>query len=362
MHIPLFEQFLELRQHMPHIGLGDYPTPIRKLEALGARIGAPQLYLKDDGQSGEPFGGNKVRKLEFLLANALEKGAKGVVTVGQAGSNHTLTTIVWAKKMGLNSYAFLSPQLNAEYLRRNLLLSKHFGGDIRYFSSDEMRDKAVEDFVQAHGVEYYIPIGGACSLGCAGFVNGVFELKQQIEAGIMPEPDYIYVTMGSTGTAAGIILGVALAGLKTKVVPVRISGDAAGKKKTLIDALNRTSTFLHERDVACPLIRFAPTDVTIRDGFFGREYARITPQDAEAIQALYDAEGIKLDGTYTGKTFAAMLHDLVQDHVRDKVVLFWNTYCSGEFADTVKNVDYKTLPEGLHCYFEGEIQTLDQGA
>jgi len=378
MKLPLFKQYPLLEKKLSYVALGNFPTPIIKLSKLSDKLSVDGLYLKNDGVSGVPIGGNKVRKLEFLFGDALARRAKMVITVGRAGSNHALTTVAWAKKFGLEAHSFLSPQLNAAYLQRNLLLTLYYGGKIHYFDTNEKRNKAAQEFCKENRA-YLVPLGGSCSLGVIGFVNAAFELKEQIEAGLLPEPDYIYVAAGSAGTATGLIIGLKLAGLKTKVVPVRVCDDLETTIEEFIDLLNETSSYLCSLDFACQRFVFSNLCVGIQDQFAGEQYAQITPQAAEAIKLLNDTEGIKLDGTYAGKAFAALLNDIQEEQrcclpsrcnlatTKNKVILFWNTFCSGKFSElTVQkkksfDVDYKQLPKELHWYFKDVGQALDQG-
>ncbi len=365
--IPLFKRFPNLAKKISHIKLGNFPTPIKKLENLGKEIGLDNFYLKNDGISSKPFGGNKIRKLEFLLADALDNNVKTVITVGDAGSNHALATIVSAQKLGLKTVSMLSPQLNTTYLHRNLLLSLFYGGQINYFESEEERDENIinilhEKIKQEDGVApYFIPSGGSCPIGSIGFVNAVFELKEQIDQGLMPEPDYIYVTLGSSGTAAGIALGLKLARLKSILVPVRISGESDEKKKVFTNLFNQTNELLNKLDSTCSIIKL-PEEILINNDFAGEEYALITTQARNAIKQLFEAEDIKLEGTYTGKTFAALLNDIKnKKELQNKTILFWDTFCSGNFSEITKNVDYKQLPKEMYFYFEQEVQELDLG-
>lgn len=362
MKLPLFGQYPGLEKSLSHVSLGNFPTPIIRLKNLGKQLKVKNLYLKNDGVSGVPFGGNKIRKLEFLFADAIDKGFDTVATIGRAGSNHALTTIACAKKVGLKAHSFLSPQLNANYVRRNLLLSLHYGGTIHHFQDQEKRDEAVKNFCEnKKEPAYYIPLGASCALGVVGFVNAAFELKEQIAKGLLPEPDYIYVAVGSAGTATGLIVGLRLAGLKSKVVPVRVSDDLERTIQEFIDLLNETSEFLCKSDVTCQQFVFSSLGVGVRDEFAGDEYAMVTPRAVEAIRTLYDAEGIKLDGTYAGKAFAALLDDVQEKIMKKKTVLFWNTFCSGDFSEIINRIDYKKLPKPLQYYFQENVQTLDQG-
>ena len=121
--IPLFERYPGMKDKLDHVPLGSFPTPVESLERLGREIGVNDLYVKRDDLSGEAYAGNKVRKLEFVLARVLAKGAKEVLTFGYAGSNHATATAVYAEQLGLRSISMLLPQPNADYVRRNLLLS-----------------------------------------------------------------------------------------------------------------------------------------------------------------------------------------------------------------------------------------------
>ena len=128
--IPLFEQYPLLQEKLPYISLGEFPTPIQRLDQLGAKLKIGQLYIKRDDLSGKIQGGNKIRKLEFILGSALRSGAKEVITFGGAGSNHALATAIYAQQVGLKSISMLMPQPNANYVRRNLAMSHYYGAEL----------------------------------------------------------------------------------------------------------------------------------------------------------------------------------------------------------------------------------------
>jgi 1-aminocyclopropane-1-carboxylate deaminase/D-cysteine desulfhydrase-like pyridoxal-dependent ACC family enzyme len=128
--IQLFEQYPSLGERLPYISLGVFPTPVEKLERLGAKLGVNQLYIKRDDLTGRLYGGNKPRKLEFILGNALRLGTREVIAFGGVGSNHALATAIYAQQMGLKSISMLMPQPNAQYVRRNLLMSYYSGAEL----------------------------------------------------------------------------------------------------------------------------------------------------------------------------------------------------------------------------------------
>lgn len=371
--LPLFTAFPRLAKELPHISLGSLPTPVYKAEKLAQLLHIKNLYIKRDDLSGtklsdgtqEP-GGNKVRKLEFLLAEALSFGAQSVLTLGDAGSNHALATTIYAKQLGLESIIMLSPQLPTAYAKRNLLLDLYFGADIRYFQSEANRDLAVtklaRDLNKANKpLPYFIPMGGSSEIGNVGFVNAAFELKEQIMAGQLPMPDVIYIALGTAGMTAGLILGLKAAQLPCKVIPIRISMTAEYKTWLLTQVLNKTATYLHEHDKTFPLFHFTEKDLNMDNDFAGPEYAAITPESSQAIELLSVTEGIKLDGTYTGKAFAALVDHAQKGEFSNKTVLFWNSFSAGSYEQFTKQVDYKKLPQQLHYYFETNLQPLDQG-
>ena len=267
--LPLFEQYLLLKETLPYVQLGDFPTPLLPLNRLGQAVGAEQLFLKDDGVSGPDYGGNKIRKLEFLLGDALRKGAKDVLTFGFAGSNHALATAVYAHKLGLQCISILLPQPNAQYLRKNLLFSQVCCAEICHCKSETAA--YIQTLVKLcskklkHGkFPYIIAPGGSSPLGTIGYINAGLELKNQIERGLMPEPDRIFIPLGSMGTAVGLLIGLRTAGLKTRVASVRVVDEKYGSKKKFTKLFHRTLSLIQSFDPAFPSFALSDDDIDIR--------------------------------------------------------------------------------------------------
>jgi D-cysteine desulfhydrase len=205
-----------------------------------------------------------------------------------------------------------------------------------------------------------IPPGGSSPLGAVGFVNAAFELGEQVENGEIPEPDYIYVAAGSRGTAAGLILGLKAAGLKSRVVPVAVASKKFINAGAVVDLAAKTNSLLCSQDTSFPEFKFSEEDTGIRHEFFGERYALYTEEGMKAVELVKRTEGVKLEGTYTGKTFAALIADLRNGFLNDKVVLFWNTYNSSDFSSVTSVIDYHKLPRSFHRYFKQEVQPLDR--
>ena len=370
--IPLFEQYPLLREKLAYASLGEFPTPVQKLERLGSELGVSQLYMKRDDLSGKLYGGNKPRKLEFILGSALRSKVKEVITFGCAGSNHALATAIYARQAGLKCISMLMPQPNAQYVRRNLLMSQYCGAELHLCGSGlesatnmplvytAATYQLLRHRLKKGRLPYFIPPGGSSPLGVVGFVNAAFELRDQIASGEMPEPEYIYVACGTNGTAAGLTLGLKAAKLGSRVVSVRICGEKFVNARAMFRLVNKTNSLLCSLDASFPRLEFSEEDIDIRHDHAGQRYALFTDEGMEAVSLMRECEGIKLDGTYTGKTLAALRHEAKSGNLRGKAVLFWNTLNSRDFSDDIADVDYHDLPRPFHRYFEEEVQPLDR--
>jgi len=369
--IPLFKQYPRLEEKLPYISLGEFPTPVQKLERLGTELGVGHLYIKRDDLSGKLYGGNKPRKLEFILGSALRSGAREVITFGGAGSNHALATAIYARQAGLKSISMLMLQPNARYVRRNLLMSHYSGAELHSCGAQlesvwNMPLVYIATICQllrcrlkSGCFPQLIPPGGSSSLGVIGFMNAALELKEQIANGDMPEPEYIYVACGTMGTVAGLTLGLRAAKLNSRVVSVRVTSEKFVNTRGMIKLINRTNSLLHSLDSSFPRYEFSVTDVDIRHDYFGKRYALFTKEGMDAVSLIKDCEGIKLEGTYTGKTLAALIDDARSGKLQRGTVLFWNTLNSRDFSEAISNLDYHDLPRCFHRYFEEEVQPLD---
>jgi D-cysteine desulfhydrase len=361
----LFQRYPRLADALPYVSLGELPTPVEKLNSLGRDIGLDRLHVKRDDLTGRVYGGNKIRKLEFTLGHALRTGAKRVLTFGYAGSNHALATAACAQQLGLQSISMLMPQPNAHYVRRNLLMSYHCGAELHEYPGKRSLVLGTLGLLLWNRLRYgtapqVIPPGGSSALGTVGFVNAAFELKEQVERGEMPEPDVIYVPLGTTGTAVGLILGLKAAGMRSRVVPVRVVDKRLMSAKALFEHYSKTNSYIASLDPSFPRLHLSADDLPVVNGFLGKAYAHFTPEGMDAVRRMERSEGLKLDGTYTGKTLAALLDEAGRGGLRDKVVLFWNTLNSRDFSEAISTVDYHDLPRSFHRYFEQDVQHLDR--
>ncbi len=359
---PLFNTFPALKEKVLCLDLGSLPTPIVRLKGLEKQLSCNvQIYMKDDGVTGKvrdgrrSFGGNKVRKLEFLLADALVHDAKSIMTYGCIGSNHVVATASLSNMLGLSCIAMLMPQPVTDVVKRNLLLMHENKCSMIFNSDKKVRTMQTICLCMQHEHEYgkipyFVPTGGSCPIGIIGYVNAVFELKQQIEAGILPEPSTIYVAAGTGGTLAGLVLGVKAAGLTSHVVGIAVEPeeklhDCVDKVCTLAD---KTNLYLHDKDPNFPCYIWNKSAVTVHLDSAGPDYGIVTDEALHAITLFKLTDNVQLDTTYTGKAAAGMLKELKRGN-DNGVVLFWNTFCSDVKVPIIKS---REMPLPFRKYLE----------
>ena len=305
----------------PRVSLGVFPTPIRKLENISRLLGT-QVYLKRDDLSGLGLGGNKVRKLEFLLADARARGAQLVFTTGGAQSNHAMLTAAAAGKLGMRCILVLK-QRGVTACRGNRLLERLMGTDVRFVDTDDYGDIYAE--MDRIGAElclpyYKIPCGGSNALGSLGYVDCARELAAQ-----GPRFDHLICAVGSGGTLAGLALGAGLFLPGTKLHGMMVDSDPFDK---ITPALMRKAAALLELEAP-----IGPGAFTLRD-MCGPGYALPSPEGAAAIELMASREGLFLDPVYTGKAFAGLLAMAEEGAFRkeDRVLFLHSGGAGGLFA------------------------------
>lgn len=362
--LALFRAFPRLAEKLDWLPLADLPTPVQQMNFLAEELDEDDLFIKRDDLSGQVYGGNKVRKLEFLLAEAQARGADSVMTFGTAGSNHCLATAVYARSLGMEAISILSPQTNSSSVGRNLLMGYHVGAELHHYHSEPAAERgaawqSARRLGAGKEAPHIIRRGGSSTLGTVGFVNAGLELAEQIKKGELPVPDLLYVAMGTMGTAVGLALGLAVANLRTKVIAVRVVDLRYGNEEGFHKLFDSTAAMLNKLDDSFPKLRWVDANVEFRHDQFGQKYALFTEAGMEAVSLLRSTEGIQLEGTYTGKAMAALIADSLVGNLEGKRVLFWNTYNSRPFPEEAMERDYQKLPFPVQDYFEKPVQALD---
>ncbi|MBO4880318.1 MAG: D-cysteine desulfhydrase family protein [Firmicutes bacterium] len=315
-------------EDFPRIRLGVLPTPIQKLENI-SRILGTNVYIKRDDMTGIGLGGNKVRKLEFLLADAKNKGAEIVFTTGGAQSNHAMLTAACCKKLGMTPILILKKR-GVTDRKGNILLEYLMNTDVRFLDTGDSQEvyKEMDRVGQESGKVYYkIPTGGSNALGALGYVNCVKEISEQTDMKF----DYIVCAEGSGGTHAGVAMGAKLFMPETKVIGMMVDTDPFEEITTNI---MKGLAELMELD-------FVPTvdDVHLVD-VCGDGYAIPSPEGNAAIRMMAENEGLFLDPVYTGKAFGGLIKMAKEGKFKpdDNILYMYSGGAGGLFAIDV-NLD-----------------------
>src|SRR3990172_6728721 len=219
---PLFSCFPELAESLPRVTFSTGPSPVARLRELGKRIGRDDIWVKNDGLYGTLYRGNKPRKLEFILADAVAKGAKTILTIGAVGTNHGLATALYGAQLGLHVALLLTYEEPNESIARQLCWIQSAGAELHYTHSLPPTVMKTPYFILRYRSPdgrwpFLLAPGASTPLGALGYVNAALELAQQIKEGQLPEPPHILLPLGSGGTAAGLMLGLRVAGLRSRL-------------------------------------------------------------------------------------------------------------------------------------------------
>ncbi len=304
-----------------HVAIAHLPTPIKKLERLSKHLGGPDIIIKRDDLTGLATGGNKTRKLEFLVAEALAKGCDHLITTGAPQSNHCRQTAAAAAQFGLGCSLVLRGDAS-EQVTGNLLLDQLLGAHIYWTGQNKSSDliSGVASELAARGCKpYIIPLGGSNVVGATGYVKATEELMNQLKAEGQ-NIDFIVFASSSGGTQAGLLLGVSIYGFQGQVYGISVD-HPADALKTQVAAL-ATATATHLGLEPLPII----DKVLVNDDYLGQGYAKVGELEREAIQLVAQQEGILLDPVYTGRAMGGLI-DLIRwgAFTRGQTVLFWHT-------------------------------------
>lgn len=304
--------------NLPRLNFAHLPTPIEEMPRLTRALGGPRLLVKRDDQTGLAFGGNKTRKLEFLVAEAQEQGAQTLISAGAIQSNHCRQTAAAAARFGLDCILVLTgdrPQQSSA----NFLIDQLFGAQIITVADRKDRDRILQETYDEAGAAgkkpYLVPYGGSSSTGAMGYTFAMEEFMQQ-----HVHADWIVFGTSSGGTHAGLVLGQRLFGYKGRVLGISIDEPEAELKAHVSALASDASERLGAR------INFTHDDVLATENYCQAGYGVFGAGEREAIELFASKEGLLLDPVYTGRAAAGMI-DLIRKGFfkKDETVLFWHT-------------------------------------
>lgn len=325
---PIYTALPGLQAALPCAGFAALPTPVQAVDVDGR-----PCWIKRDDLSHPIYGGNKVRKLEFILAGALADGRRRVITFGATGTHHGLATAIFCRQLGMDCELLLFDQPETPQVRENLRRLEAEGAQLRHCHS-------LARTLLAYGLHpgrlrhdsLFLFAGGSNELGVLAFINAALELGGQIEAGALPAPRRILCPLGSGSTLAGLSLGVALAGLDCEVIGVRVADARLGPfpactEGTVAGLMRRSLRWLARRGIDWPAAVPAPR---IDHRWIGDGYGHATAAGDAAAQRFQATLGLPLDPTYTAKAFAAVQDRLARG---EQGLLYWHTLSSADSPD-----------------------------
>jgi L-cysteate sulfo-lyase len=318
------DQLQERINKLPRIRLATLPTPLQEMPRLSEFLGGPRLWIKRDDLTGIAFGGNKERKTEFVMADAIQKGADVVVTTGALQSNHARVTAAAATRLGLKAVLVLRGEEPKEY-DGNLLLDNLFGADIRFVQikwhqASLVLEKIAAELEKEGYTPYIVPGGASYPIGAVGYVNAMLELINQAERANI-KIDYLVHASGSGGTQAGLIYAKKALESETKIMGICVEPNLSQwLTEKIVEIANGIAELLGLEEA------FTKQDVTLIDEYAGEAYGMLTQEAAEAIRLVAQKEGILLDPVYTAKAMAGLI-DLVKKGAfkKDDNVVFLHT-------------------------------------
>jgi L-cysteate sulfo-lyase len=291
------------------------PTPIIPLKRLSEHLGKNKIFIKRDDLTGIAFGGNKNRKLEYLLADALAKKANVIITEGAVTSNHCLQTAACSCHLGLECVLVLSDSFIGDELNGNFLLDHILDVDIRRVRTSEDRkpviNKIADELREQGKNPYIIPTGGSNEIGILGYINSIKEIAKQSEE-MNIRFDYFVHATGSAGTQAGCVAGKKLYYPNLEIIGINI-GDS---KKEIIEA---TQQIIDEFEQKYSIkLNVDNSDIIIMDGYFGEGYGIPSKELIETMKLIAKLEGIFLDPVYNGKAMIGLIDLIKKNHFKEK--------------------------------------------
>jgi D-cysteine desulfhydrase len=300
---------------------------VRQLAGL-----ADDVWLKDDSAYGSIYGGNKVRKLEWVLPDVLARGRRTIITVGALATNHGLATALYAREHGLRCVLVLVDQAVDDHVSVQLERIEQSGARV-YLTHGTLRTYAAAPWILLRHTDfrrlrapYYLGVGGSSPLGCVGFVEGALELAEQVRAGALPEPSHVVVALGSGGSAAGLVAGLRLAGLRTRVTGVVVNDRTPVDAAAVAKLARRTLSLLARRGAEPAEVSVGARDLDAHTAWLGEGYGYRTDASEAARALAATREQLVLDPVYTGKAMAGLLALRERGALGDGPVLYWHTY------------------------------------
>lgn len=323
----LIRAFPALCDRLPRCSFVPAATPVEPLPLAGWPEGT--VFVKRDDRSCPLYGGNKPRKLEYVLGHARARGSRRLVTTGGLGTHHGLATTILGRSLGMRTTLVLVHQPVTPEVRETLHLHAAHGAELVYargVAEAALQTAGVLARSAARGERpYRVPTGGSSPRGNLGLVSAGLELAEQVRVGELPEPERVFVAVGTGGTLAGLGLGLRLGGLRSQLVGVLVSDILPPSGARLARTARRAARLMRRAGAELPDLALRASDFHLERAWLGPGYGAPTPEAHEAVEAAARA-GLRLETTYTGKCLAALLAAAPGPSASAGPVLLWNTH------------------------------------
>ena len=326
---PLFETYPSRRERVQRIALATFPTAVQRLPSLERRLGLGSLWIKRDDTSGRLCGGNKVRKLEYLLADGSGSPERKIIVYGPVSSNWTLACTIYAHHLGIPVHLFLFRMKGVMEREEVLSIQRERSENLEILPSPAclplklLRPSMIRDMLR--GRARMMPPGGTSPTSILGYVNAFFELVGQVESGLLPMPAVILLPYGTGGTAAGLAAGAVLSGKRCRILGVRVASRAFSNLWVGRALAGAALRIIGAGPESTGPVQLTGNVLEVENAFTGGGYGQSTPEGREASEMVRGEEGIILDSTYTAKAMSCLIDRANRGWGRDKHVLFWHT-------------------------------------
>ena len=357
----LYKEYPGLAETIPKAELGSWPTPLQPLKKLSAYLGSSSIYIKRDDLSNFLYGGNKIRKLELILADASRRGCRDIITAGGLGSNHVLATAALSKESGFKVIGLFFCQPVTARVRENLLFVHSFGTEMHFVKDYPGLVLGYIRFYLSSSIAGRKPLllmpGGSSDLSTIGYINCVLEIYEQLEAAKLEEPAAIFTAAGTGGTAAGLLAGLALRRSEAKLHAVRVvRPEILSANRITGLAAGALARLAKEKIGIAPIDRQQLEDrLELEKDYLGPGYGFTTEKALEAIKLFRELEGIELEECYTAKAAAALIdYCRANGQARRGPVIFINTASSTHTRAGEILSGPEALPAGFRWCFSDE--------
>ena len=359
----LYKEYPGLADTIPRAELGNWPTPLQPLKKLSLYLGGNSIYIKRDDLSNSLYGGNKIRKLELILADARRRGCRDIITAGGLGSNHVVATAALGKEFGIKVIGLFFCQPVTERVRDNLLLEHSFGTEMHFVKDyPGLVLGYIRSYIRSSMTgrkPLLLMPGGSSNLTTIGYINCVLEINKQLENTSAGRPAAIFTAAGTGGTAAGLLAGLALSRTEAKLHAVRVVRPKILTASRITRLASGSLKRLAKQNIDISPVnrRYLEDRLVLETNYLGPGYGFCTEKAIEAINLFRELEGIELEDCYTAKTAAALIdYCRTNGESEKRPVVFIHTASSTHNRDREKLPAAEALPADFQWCFSDEAR------